>query len=539
MKKLTNLVLIGLFTLFICSCNLDYFEQAEFGDIVFDPSVAIPVGEITYSIEELFEELNDAGSNVSSTSENVVSLIYEEELQSQSASSFLAILDQNFSTSLSGGRTVTAVGTPVTFSVSESFDFDLTQRGSESYDSIYFSGGDLSVVLSSDFDATVDYIITINSLEDNAVPLSLSGTLTPSSNRAEVSRSLDNLVGRFNRDKDGNAASNKFVFTLAYDLTVASGATVNATDAISFDFFTSNTSFDSVFGDVSTQDLTVSFDVVNLDFLNSFGNGSIAFADPRITLVFENSFGFPLGVSFPEFAVVTDNGTIIELEGSVVDNQSLIAAPRVEERGQILMTELELNKSNSNIATLLSSQPSRIVVDVNTETNPPITPFQYNFVDQSSILDISVDIEIPLDLTLDDIEVSETVDFGNGTDLEDARRLLFRVVSENELPLGGDVQLEFMDDADNILHIVNEQDAFLPAPVGSNGRTTEVVTNAASIILEDANIRAIENATKINVIATLRTTNAQANQAVKFFDDYELKFKLAVQADVAINSNGN
>ena len=41
------------------------------------------------------------------------------------------------------------------------------------------------------------------------------------------------------------------------------------------------------------------------------------------------------------------------------------------------------------------------------------------------------------------------------------------------------------------------------------------------------------------MVATLTTTEAESEVAVKFFEDYELKFKLSVQADVEINSGGN
>ena len=136
MKRLTGLI-IGLSFILLCSCNLDYFEDAEIGDIVFDPSVALPIGEISYSVEELFEELNDASAEVGTTDDNVVTLIYEQQLQSQSATSFFALLDQNFGSTLAGGTSVTNPASEVRFNVSDTFEYDLSQRGNEAYDSIY------------------------------------------------------------------------------------------------------------------------------------------------------------------------------------------------------------------------------------------------------------------------------------------------------------------------------------------------------------------------------------------------------------------
>lgn len=210
----------------------------------------------------------------------------------------------------------------------------------------------------------------------------------------------------------------------------------------------------------------------------------------------------------------------------------------VNERGQIIVSEITIDRDNSNIDDLLSLQPTKVVVDVNTETNPASGPDQYNFVDNNSILDISTRIEIPLELNLNNLGAEQSVAFSNGEDLQDATRLLFRVISENELPMGGDVELQFKDESGNTVFIIDEQAAFTAAPVAGDGRTTESVITVADLLFEQENITAIENATSINVVVSLSTTDAQTNQAVKFFNDYELKFKLAVQADVELNSNG-
>ncbi len=128
--------------------------------------------------------------------------------------------------------------------------------------------------------------------------------------------------------------------------------------------------------------------------------------------------------------------------------------------------------------------------------------------------------------------------FSNGEDLQDATRLLFRVISENELLMGGDVELQFKDAGGNTVFTINEQAAFTAAPLGVDGRTTESVITVADLLFEQENIIVIENATSIAVLVSLSTTDAQTNQVVKFFNDYELTFKLAVQADVEFNSNG-
>ncbi len=518
---------------------MKYFEETEFGDIIWDPSIALPIGEITYTVEELFDELNDAGANVGSNDENVITLTYQEALQSQSASAFLAVLDQNFGASLSAGVNLSNPAVTATISASQLFEFDLSQRGAEAYDSIFFKSGNFNFTASSDFNAQINFTATFISLEKNNTPLVISGSLTPGGGGFNQAEDLSDFIGLFNEDASGNPSSSKFLIRLEYDAIVTPTSSITATDRLTFSLGIANTTFKSVYGNVGNQALAVNFQVVNLDFFENFDAGNIRFDDPRIKFIFDNSFGFPLGINFQEVAAVSETGAIIPLQGSVVNNQQVIVAPTVAQEGQIVRTEIELNRTNSNINDLISSKPRKVIMEVEAESNPAAAGGVYNFVNDESILDVQIEIEIPLELNINALKAEEVVDFGNGSDLEEAKRLLFRVIAENELPLGGLVELQFRDAQGNVIYTLDERAVFTAAPVGANGRTTEVAESTFDILLEDADIRSIESATSINVIATLTTTDAQQGAGVKFFSDYELKFRLAVQADVEVNTGGN
>jgi len=42
---------------------------------------------------------------------------------------------------------------------------------------------------------------------------------------------------------------------------------------------------------------------------------------------------------------------------------------------------------------------------------------------------------------------------------------------------------------------------------------------------------------RVRIVARLATTNATSGDPVRFFNDYELKIRLAAQADVEIGTN--
>lgn len=539
MKRFLLACLVCLTIAAVPSCDLKYFESTEFGDIIFDPSLAIPVGTITYTVAELFEELNDGGANIAPNGEDVVTLTYTETLQSQSASGFLTVLDQSFGSSLVSGTNLANPPVATQIEVSELYEFDLTQTADEAYDSILFNAGSFDFNASSDIGADVSFTATFISLENASGPIVINGSLPSGGANFVQSESLVNGKGLFHLDDQGNPASSKFLVRIAYTISVDPTDVITAGQQVSFSIGINNTSFQTVYGSVGNQSLTVGQQDIDLDFFSTFDSGDITFADPTVRFIFDNSFGFPLGIDFQQITAVSGTGANIPLQGAVVDNLQVVNAPNVNQQGQVVRTEIEVTADNSNIADLLSSKPTRFLVDVGAESNPATVPATYNFIDDSNLLDVSVEIEIPLELNINGLIAEEVVNFTNGSDLEEAKRLLFRVIAENELPLGGLVELQFRDANGNVIYTVDERPAFTAAAVGVDGRTNEVAMSTVDILIPDEGIRIIENATSINVVATITTTDAQSATAVKFFDDYELRFRLAVQADVEVNSNGN
>lgn len=520
----------------ISACNLSYFEEAEFGDFVWDPSLAVPVGEITYSIGELFDELDDAGAQIGTNDENVITISYSENLQSQSASTFLAVLDQSFADGLEAGVDIGNPGVSSTITVASTFEFDLRQRGNEAYDSILFSGGNFDVMVSSELDAEINFSMQIRSLLDKVTgnPVTITGTLSPAGMSITSNLNLGDLKGDFTKDASGNPLRNRVVIDFEYVISVEPTSTVSSTDKISFDIGLTDAAFQTIYGDIGTFALDVNFEVANLDFFKDFDAGGIRFSEPALNFSFGNGFGLPLGVDFKDITAIGSQGEIVPLTGSATDSPFIVNAPLAADIGSIVTSDFSINATNSNIADLLEVQPRKVILEVNTASNPPTGPDQYNFVDAGSLLDISVEIELPVIANINNLVARETIPFTNGSDLDQAKKILLRIITENELPLGGNIELEFQDASNNVVFTVSERPVFEAAALGAADRTTGAATTSVDVEFTDADIRAIEGATKIRVLVRLSTTDAASGNAVKFFSDYELKIKLAVQADVEL-----
>lgn len=538
MKRLLTLCILGLSAVLV-ACNVQYFDKAKFGDLVFDPSIAVVFGELNYTVDELFEQLNDANAGITSNDDGVITVVYTEQLQSQSAQEFLEVPDQGFGSSLAGGTNLSNPPVTQVITVNETYAFNLSQNGAEEYDSIYFQSGSFEFSVSSDFNANIDFVATFTSLETSDAPLVMSGRLTPGNNSFSETESLTNYKGFFHLDENGDPASNKFVVDITYDIEVTPTSSISATDRVEFNVAMINTKFDAVYGYVDNQELEVSFELVNFDFFQQFGTGGITFADPRVGFVFNNSFGFPLGVDFQQITAINAEGQSLSLQGDIINQLNTVDGPELIDEGAVKETIIELNNTNSNIADLLSLQPETVVVDVVAYSNPNGVPFQYNFINDQSLLDIGVDIEIPFDMTIDGLQVEEDMPFSPPENMDQAKRLMLRLASENFIPLSGSVEVQFLNGSNSILHSIDQQAIFNAAEVGSDGRTSQAATGTTDFILEEEDIKSIQNAESIRLLITLSTTDADQGANVKLFDDYQLNFKVSGQLDITIDAKGN
>ena len=538
-RRVRSFLLAVCATALLVGCNLEYFADAKLNDLVWKPSLAIPLGELSYSVQDLFDELSEAGVDIGQNSDNIVMLTYEAQLQSQTATGFLTLSNQSFGQSVDAGLNINAQGFSSLHDYNEVFVFDLAATQNEEYDSVNFSGGNLDILMSSELDAEVAYTLTLNSLIINEThqPLVVSGILNPSNPSASFTDALNKYLGDFSKDANANAVRNKIVVKLDYQVRVSPTSVIQPTDGVSFTMNLSNPEFDLVYGYVGERKLDVNFELLNLDFFDSFREGTISFAEPRFSFVFDNSFGFPLGVSFNQIAAITQQGQIIPITGSAANTEGIVNGPQIGAIGTSVNTTLELNSTNSNLPELISSMPKKVIIEVNTEANPASAPAQYNFVSVNSELSVGVLLELPMTVNINGLVSRQNVDFDIADDLEQAKQLTLRLIAENNLPLGGEIELVFKDANNNAVFTVSERALFDGAPVGSDGRTTQATSKIVDIHFVDADIRLLEKATSIDVITRLTTTGASTNEIVKFFSDYTLKIKLAAQADIEITSN--
>ncbi|NJN34654.1 MAG: hypothetical protein HC817_10775 [Saprospiraceae bacterium] len=125
-----------------------------------------------------------------------------------------------------------------------------------------------------------------------------------------------------------------------------------------------------VTGFFGTAPFEVPADTINIDFFRRWQLGEVRFSDPRMIVTLDNSFGVPVKAVTKQADVVALNGNRLKIASPLVDNGVLVNYPRMNEVGQSKRTVAIFDKTNSNLADLISLNPVSIEYDIDGLLNP-------------------------------------------------------------------------------------------------------------------------------------------------------------------------
>jgi len=151
------------------------------------------------------------------------------------------------------------------------------------------------------------------------------------------------------------------------------------------------------------------------------------------------------------------------------------------------------------------------------------------FVNEDSYFLVSVDVELPLEGSINNLVLQDTLDFDMPS-LEDANSVEFKNVITNGFPADLTLQAFFYDDSGVLLDSLFSERLFLPAaPVdqgtGIAGEGQEVTTFEE---MASERLRNIERGTKVLINAKINTQQA-SNGPLWIYNDYGVQFKVGAK----------
>ncbi len=227
-------------------------------------------------------------------------------------------------------------------------------------------------------------------------------------------------------------------------------------------------------------------DTILIDAFDDWQEGEVSFVDPQIQIRIENSFGFPVRSYTNVLDILTKDDEVISLESEFTEVGGPgidFEYPLLNEVGEVKLTEFTFDKTNSNIDVVVSSGPAAVDYDFEAYPNPDNDTTIRGFLTDSSSFLAQVEVILPVNGTLADFGVFDTlkvetfdfdIDLGEFGEADYAE---FKLVTTNEMPLDIDLQLYFADENGQIIDSLFEraQRIILAAPVDENGNVIQAI----------------------------------------------------------------
>jgi len=518
-----------------CIKNNPAFDLNKLEKPTWNPTLAVPLVYSSLTIQNLLLKNNNGLIVVDDS--NFCTLIYKSTLVSLKADSLIKLPNQAFPR-YAAGLTAAEINTlsstgSVNAAYTQTVNFN-SGTNNPLIDSLTLNSGTLNIILNSAFQCNGKITVTIPSAKQNGVPFSQILPFTYTGVPIVINANYN--LGGYDIDMTlGGTTSNQFKVNYSVSLTSA-GATPVTTDSMSITGSFSNLLFNKIFGDVGQLTL---FPPANKDtiaitiFQNSIGSGSFTLANPSLKMKFSNSYGVPIGASLPLLEGFTPPGSSYQLTG--VPNPLPIASPNFAQIGQVLTDSFTLNKSNSNIVTVVNNNPKNFIYTA-IGTSNPAGPTHKNFIIDTSVCKVYLEADLPLYGTANNFVLMDTVAFSPGSFVtNNIQSATFRIYSSNGMPIDVNMQIYFTDSLYKKLDslIIPNQLILKSGVLNAAGMVIAPTQNTYDALVSKARLANLKNA-KYLVIKNVESTTNGGNTNVKIYSNYRVDIKIGMKVNASI-----
>lgn len=271
-------------------------------------------------------------------------------------------------------------------------------------------------------------------------------------------------------------------------------------------------------------------DTIHIDFFDRWINGDIYFADPRITIFFENSFGVPTRSVVNVFEVFTVREDVLPLESEFITNGIDFPYPELNEIGAVKYKEFEFTKDNSNIDVILGAGPLALDYDVDAFTNPDSDPEIRGFITDSSYYKVRIEVELPLYGKAMDFAARDTFDIDLSS-FETIGEAEVKLIADNELPLEIDGQVYFQNVAGTIIDSLFDNGTTRlveAAEVDAEGNASGMATKVNYIPVPPEKFESLRNSSQLIMLVDFSTYN-EGEISAKVLADQEISIRMGLK----------
>lgn len=504
----------------MAACNVEDLDFENLKSPTLTSNSGVPIGNVTYTMRELIEKVNDDELDLQEDSTSLIFLIYRDTAQFNTGADIIDIADINQSVFFTLPATVPLLDRDTTINISQSFELVFQPTENEELTEVFYSEGQLRFVVNPNINFDNSYTATFQNTREVATDNPLVIT--------ETSPATNSLVGYKSVFLFAND-SNRFQLDFDFSISLGPNEFIPANTDVTLNISYLNQEFSLLFGRFGQDTINVGGQVLQVDFFEDLGDEGFIFGNPTFNFEFVNSFGLPLGLTFDGMYGVEGSGSTADttfLAGEATTVPQIVAG--AETVGESVNSIVSLNTSNSTIRTLLAGSPNQIGFDLTAIANPEdITAL--NFIDNNSQISTYIEAVLPLQVQLNDVTRGIDFSLGGGLNFSQADSLTIRVVSINEIPFSLALDLEIYDENDSLLYVVADSQPVITPFLNLDGSIKQARKQVENIPLDAAGIEALNNGDRINLRITMNSPESRNSEDifVEILADYKLEIQIA------------
>ena len=513
-KVLAGCAILGV--LMFTSCRkLDKLDNLKV--VNYDAEFAIPLFKAKASFDDILEGF-DEDTKILIGPDGLITVYYKGDVAGRTSTDFFATLIPFFGLPIPIPDTIY----PLPFNVPNSVDIDYAILKSGTFD--------FGFIDTLDADGTTELTVTLPNIVLDGEPFKFTKTYTTTFDDGNDFISIGSgpfdMTGYKIIPTDDTIKIHYHAHRLDYNQTPYFDTL--SIFAVTIDDF--QTSY--VEGYLGSDIYELEPDTIVIDFFENWTRGDVYFADPKINLYINNSFGFPVRSKVNVLNVFNVDGGVDTLESDYL-NDINVDFPSFSEVGETKTTFFDFNKDNSNIDVILGNGPVAIDYDFDVVANPDSVTSNAGFMTDSSYMNVLVEVELPMYGAASGFEARDTFSI-NFEEYQDFDEVEFKVISENGIPLDVGVQIFFADQNGTLLDSLFTPSAKIleAAPVDGEGLPTAITEKITFTTFTGERFEKIKTAKK----AFLRTSFSTINNGgtfVKILSTQEVEIRMGMKIGVS------
>ncbi len=490
--------------------------------------VAAPIGTAHYKIEELFTD-SIVPDEFTVGTDGFITMRYSQEISSPRADDLFTFNDVSFSFQLDNGTTPIVLNPSTPLNILDTIRVPLTiaEDASTEIDSVIIDSLTISLSGTSPLEGSV-----------SIRPFGVFEYLNENNSPQTVSNTTIRL--------EHTTYNNELLIEYRVTISSTSGTILAGQNIASLNIRITDIDYRAAYGYLGQFSVPTPLQTMTIDLLDPVENGSFHFEDASLQIGTSNSFGLPVEVLMYQLQATGRDGQdefITSATEPGLASPWLINSPAAGQEGQYAEASVTLTTSNTNLFDVLESSPVDISYGANGSCNPAGVDHT-NFLLDSSRIDVTADLTLPIYGYADLLLIRDTLDFVFNdfyeNPPEEIESLTFRLNFTNGLPVNVNFQAYFADQAGTILDsLFTDKDHLVAGALDTDGdgKADPVDSGPVEVVIDRDRIDGISSTSYIFLTGRFTTVGFEPAppENVRFYTDYF--FTAYLGAIVALDMN--